>query len=80
MDAALFHFVNGRLSNPFFDWLMPLLSGKGVPWLLAVVIGVPLVLFWGSTRLRLCALLMVLVVALGDPLVVGTVKNAVLRP
>ena len=45
-----------------------------------VVIAVPAVLFFGSTRLRLCALLMVLVVALGDPLVVGTLKDAVGRP
>ena len=79
LDTALFHLVNSALGNPFFDWLMPVLSGRGVPWLPAVVIAVPLVLFFGSPRLRLCALLMVLVVALGDPLVVGTIKEAVGR-
>ena len=80
LDTALFHFVNSTLSNRFFDWLMPLLSGVGVPWLIAVVIAVPLAVIFGSTRLRLCALFMVLVVALGDPLVVGTIKDAVQRP
>ena len=80
LDAALFHFVNSTLANSFFDWLMPVLSGNGVPWLIAVVVAVPVALFFGSTRLRLCALFMVLVVALGDPLVVGTIKNAVARP
>jgi len=80
LDTALFHFVNGALSNPFFDWLMPLLSGNGVPWLVGVLILVPLVLLLGSVRLRVCALLMVLVVSLGDPLVVGTIKDAVSRP
>ena len=79
LDIALFHFINGTLGNPFFDWLMPILSGRGVPWLMAVVIGVPAILVFGSTRLKLCALLMVLVVALGDPLVVGTIKDAVGR-
>ena len=79
-DTALFHFINGALSNPFFDWLMPVLSGNGVPWLVAVVIAVPAILFFGSTRLKICALLMVLIVALGDPLVVGTIKDAVARP
>src|ERR1017187_2445137 len=79
LDIALFHFINGALGNPFFDWLMPVLSGRGVPWLIAVVIAVPAVLFFGSVRLRLCALLMVLVVALGDPLIVGTIKDAVGR-
>src|SRR5215469_16955301 len=80
LDTTLFFFINGRLSNPFFDWLMPILSGNGVPWLLAAIVAVPLVLIFGSTRLRICALLMVLVVALGDPLIVGTIKNEVQRP
>ena len=72
IDTALFHFINGTLANPFFDWLMPILSGNGVPWLPAVFIAVPAVLIWGSTRLKICTLLMVLVVSLGDPLIVGT--------
>jgi len=80
IDTALFHFINTTLANPFFDWLMPLISGKGVPWLGAVILAVPLVLYFGTPRLRLCALLMLFVVALGDPLVVGTVKKSVERP
>jgi len=80
LDTALFHFSNSTLVNPCFDGLMPILSGQGVPWLAAVVIAVPLAFLFGSLRLRLCVLLMVLVVALGDPLVVGTVKDAVRRP
>ena len=28
LDTALFHFINGALANPFFDWLMPVLSGN----------------------------------------------------
>ena len=80
LDIALFHFINGTLSNPFFDWLMPVLSGRGVPWLIAVVIAAPAVFVFGSLRLRLCALLTILVVALGDPLIIGTVRNAVARP
>ena len=78
-DAALFHFINSTLANPFFDWLMPILSGNGISWLLALFIGVPAVLIWGSARLRICALLMVLVVTLGDPLVIGSIKESVSR-
>ncbi len=37
-------------------------------------------LCFGSARARLCALMIVLVVALGDPLVVNTVKHAMHRP
>ena len=80
LDLALFHFINGAISNTFFDWLMPVLSGRGVPWLIAVVIAVPWILFFANTRLKICALLMVLVVALGDPLVIGTIRNLVARP
>ena len=79
LDTALFHFLNSTLANPCFDRLMPILSGEGVPWLAAVVLAVPVLLWFGPVRLRLCVLLMVLVVSLGDPLVVGTVKDAVLR-
>ena len=80
IDTALFYFVNRTLANPCFDWLMPVLSGNNVPWLIAVIIAVPGILFWGSARLRLCVLFMLLVVALGDPLVVGTIKHTVARP
>ena len=80
LDTALFHWINSALANPFFDWLMPRLSGNGVPWLLGVALGVPVVMILGSVRLRLCVLIMVLVVALGDPLVIGTIKEVVARP
>src|SRR5579859_4545789 len=79
LDIALFHFINGHLGNPFFDWLMPILSGRGIHWLPAVIIAVPLIIFFGSNRLRICALLMVLTVAIGDPFIIGTIKDAIGR-
>src|ERR1035437_1016470 len=80
LDLALFHFINGAISNQFFDWLMPVLSGRGTPWVIAVVIAVPWILFFANTRLKICPLLMGLVVALGDPLVIGAIRNLVARP
>ena len=80
LDAALFHFGNRTLSNPFFDWLMPLLSGSGVAWLPVLVAVVAGMIFFGGARLRICALLVVLAIALGDPLVINTVKHALARP
>lgn len=77
LDSALFHFINRSLSNSFCDWLMPILSGRGVPWPAAVVLLAAGFLAFGSPRARMCALLMVLVVALGDPLVLNTIKHAV---
>jgi membrane-associated phospholipid phosphatase len=80
LDTALFHFVNRALANPFFDWLMPILSGYGVPWLPVAVLGALGIIIWGSRRLKMCALLAVLTIALCDGVIVETVKNAVARP
>jgi len=83
LDTGLFHFVNTSLANPVFDRLMPLLSGANgvmhwfVPLAVALLIAV---LCFGNARARLCALMMFLAVALGDPLVVNTIKHAVARP
>jgi 4-amino-4-deoxy-L-arabinose transferase-like glycosyltransferase/membrane-associated phospholipid phosphatase len=83
IDTALFRFINGSLSNPFCDWLMPIMSGGDgvmrwfVPLAVAVVMGT---LCFGSARARLCALMIFLVVALGDPLVINTIKHLVERP
>jgi 4-amino-4-deoxy-L-arabinose transferase-like glycosyltransferase/membrane-associated phospholipid phosphatase len=83
LDTGLFHFINGSLGNPPCDWLMPILSGGGgvmqwfVPFAVALVIGI---LCFGNARARLCALMIFLVIALGDPLIVNTIKHAVDRP
>ena len=83
VDIALFHFINGSLSNRFFDWLMPVMSGgdgvmRWFVWcVLVIVVGS---LCFGGARARLCALMVALVVLLGDPLVINTIKHAVHRP
>ena len=83
IDTALFRFINGSLSNPFFDRLMPALSGsEGVmSWFVLIALSIIVVaVCFGNARARLCALMVVLVVALGDPLVVNTIKHLVARP
>ncbi|HEU6449486.1 MAG TPA: phosphatase PAP2 family protein, partial [Verrucomicrobiae bacterium] len=83
LDTSVFYFVNHLLSNPLFDWLMPLLSGGNgamrifVPVILAAFLAA---IFFGNTRARLCALFLLLVVIIGDPLIVNTIKHAVARP
>lgn len=83
LDTALFHFVNSTLGNPVFDWLMPLLSGGhgAMRWFtIAVVVLFITAMIRGGARGRICALLILVAVAAGDPLVIGTIKNAVGRP
>ena len=83
LDTSLFYFINRSLSNPLFDRVMPILSGGNG----AMRIFVPVafftalaMIFFGNARARLCALFIVLVVALGDPLIINTIKHAVARP
>ena len=79
LDTSLFLFVNRSLVNPFFDRLMPVLSGNAWFIPLAVVAALGALCF-GNARARLCALMVVLVVALGDPLIINTIKHAAARP
>ena len=79
LDTNLFFFVNRSLANPVFDWLMPILSGNAFffPVLILLVVG----LLWkGGTRMRLCVLLLLLILPLGDAFITNTIKHAVARP
>jgi len=83
LDTNLFLFVNRSLANPFFDWLMPVLSGGGGAkgGLIALAVAVGLALLWfGNRRARLFVLMMVLIVATNDGLLCNTLKHAVARP
>ncbi|MEI7533673.1 MAG: phosphatase PAP2 family protein [Verrucomicrobiae bacterium] len=82
LDTNLFLFVNRSLVNPFFDWLMPVLSGSNgvkTPFLVvAIAIGVALLAF-GNRRLRLCMVFTLLIVATNDGLIINPIKHAVGR-
>ena len=83
LDTHLFLFINRSLANPFFDWLMPVLSGnggvKGAAIALGVAAGIAL-LWFGNRRARLFVLMLALVVATNDGLLCNTIKHAVGRP
>jgi membrane-associated phospholipid phosphatase len=81
LDVALFRFINLTLSNPLFDRVMPFFSGNSlfVPLLLVLAA----ILVWrAGVQGRVCLVMLVLVVCLGDPLIVNTLKHAAgrLRP
>ena len=83
LDTDLFFFVNRSLVNPFFDWLMPILSGGPSTKLglvaVLIVVGVA-ALGFGNRRARLCTLLMMVVMSTNDGLICNTLKHAVGRP
>ncbi len=79
LDAALFRFINQSLSNPFFDWLMPVLSGNKL-FVPAVIVASAWLIWKQRTRGALCVAFVLLAVALGDPLIINSIKHAVGRP
>jgi membrane-associated phospholipid phosphatase len=83
LDTNLFLFVNRSLANPFFDWLMPILSGgngiKNDFLIVAIAIGIALLCF-GKQRARLCVVMLALIVGTNDGLICNTLKHAIARP
>ncbi|HEV2207462.1 MAG TPA: glycosyltransferase family 39 protein [Verrucomicrobiae bacterium] len=78
LDTDLFRFVNSRLSNPFFDTVMPFLSGNPL-FFPAVALAGGLLIWKGGRRGLICVLLLLVVVGAGDGLVCNTLKHAVGR-
>ena len=81
VDVALFRFINLTLSNPVFDRVMPFFSGNS--FFVPLLIVLAAVLVWReSVRGRVCLVMVVLVICLGDPLILNTIKHGVgrLRP
>jgi len=79
IDIAIFRFINGTLSNAFFDWLMPILAGGD--WFLPLVLLLGGLWIWkGGKRARLCALMLAVVIPIGDGWITSTIKKAVERP
>ena len=81
LDVSLFRFINSSLSNPVFDRLMPFLSNS--PWFACILIAICLwLLFCGGARGRICVLMLVLSLCIGNWLIVDTIKHVVgrLRP
>ena len=78
IDTSLFRFVNHGLANGVFDWLMPQLASPR--WFfLAAAVALGILCCKGGRRGRVCALLLLLAVALADGLVCNSVKHAVNR-
>src|SRR5258708_7853803 len=78
IDTGLFRLINHGLANGFFDWLMPQLASPR--WFfLATAVALGILCCKGGRRGRVCALLLLLAVALADGLVCNSVKHAVNR-
>lgn len=81
IDIVLFNFLNGVLSNPVFDLIMPIITEQnlwGVPITLAAITGIII----GDKKTKLIMLGAILAVGLGDLLSSGIIKPLMgqLRP
>lgn len=79
VDVAAFRFINGALANPVFDWIMPVFAGN--VWFWPVLLTAAIATIWrGGTRGRICVLMLVIVLPIGDGWITNTIKHAVERP
>jgi membrane-associated phospholipid phosphatase len=79
IDVSVFRFINLSLSNSFFDRTIPFFSGNAL--FIPAIIVIALLMIWkGGVRGRLCAGLLLLIIAVGDPLVFSMLKKAIGRP
>ncbi len=72
-DLKLFHLINQELSNPVFDWFMPIISSKSL-WLIPICIGLILLFWLGRKRGRIATVLIILTIATVDPLCTRVLK------
>jgi membrane-associated phospholipid phosphatase len=79
LDRDLFCFINLKLRNPILDAILPQFSSND--WFFPVLILLAVGLCWkGGTRGRLLVLMLALIIAVGDSLVINTLKHAFARP
>jgi 4-amino-4-deoxy-L-arabinose transferase-like glycosyltransferase/membrane-associated phospholipid phosphatase len=79
LDSRAFGFINGQLSNPVLDRIMPLLSGN--EFFVPVLVCLGLLVIWkGRVRGVICIAFALLVVALGDGYICNMLKHALERP
>jgi len=81
LDVSLFRLINISCSNRVFDRLMPFASNS--PWLICTIILIAVILLIkGGARGRVCVLMLVLGLCLGNWLICDSIKHGVgrLRP
>lgn len=73
LDHWLFNLINDTLSNPFFDWLMPIITNENNVAIPLILTWLWLLLFCGK-RGKICAVLLVLALAFTDVFAAQVIK------
>jgi undecaprenyl-diphosphatase len=78
IDVSLFYFINTSLQNPFFDWIMPVISAKRT-WFPLWFIAIVLLIWKGGRKGQLAVLLVIPLILLTDQLSASVLKPLIQR-
>jgi len=78
IDTSLFYFINTSLQNPFFDWIMPIISAKRT-WFPLWFIAIVLLIWKGGRKGQLAVLLVIPLIILTDQLSASVLKPLIQR-
>jgi len=79
IDETVFRFFNEKLVNPVFDVLMPFLSGNKL-FIPAIVVTAVMVVWRGGCKGRVYAVMIAILLSIGDPYVCNPLKQYFARP
>lgn len=77
-DHTLFHFFNSSISNPVFDWFMPLITNQN-NWFIPLLILIYWLLFRGEKRGRITFAILIITTILIDAVAAQFIKPMIGR-
>ena len=77
-DHTLFHFFNSSISNPVFDWFMPLITNQN-NWFIPLLILIYCLLFKGKKRGRITFAILIITTILIDAVAAQIIKPMIGR-
>ena len=82
LDIAMFRFINGSLSNPVFDVIMPFLTDLNKQRIVLLIVAALILwmLIRGSQQVRLSAILLIVTIIISDQLSSSVIKYWFERP
>ena len=78
IDLALFQFINGTLSNPFFNWLMPIVTNQDF-WIIPIVLLWLGLIIFGKTKGKIAAVILLVAVGTTDIVAAQIIKPFFMR-
>ena len=78
LDTSLFFFLNTRIANPLFDWIMPIITNQWV-WAIPILVCWVGMMIFGSKKARIAAVLILIATGSSDAICYRLIKPTVKR-